>query len=146
DQMARGHFETHALAGLEHLARGNALGLETEGLQVTVELVERGLVGDLEREEIDARLVGLADQHAAVLALVPGLEGDPALRVMPGLDQAERVLVEVYALFEVKNAKRDVSRTQYASHCHVDAPPAKPGRYLPVRAGWKKERVKRSNP
>ncbi|MBP6501077.1 MAG: hypothetical protein KA219_07145, partial [Thauera sp.] len=54
-------------------------------------------------------------------------------------------LVEVDALFEVQNAKRDVSRTQYASHCHVDAPPAKPGRYLPVRAGWKNEDVKRSN-
>src|SRR5690606_27367103 len=99
----------------------------------------------LEGEEINAGLVGLANQHAVVLALVPGLEIDPALRVTPGLDQTERVLVEVDALFEVQNAKRDVSRTQYASHCHVDAPPAKPGRYLPVRVGWKNEDVKRSN-
>jgi hypothetical protein len=44
DEVAGRNGEAHALAGFQHLAGGNALGLDAVGLQVGVELVQRGLV------------------------------------------------------------------------------------------------------
>ena len=118
DEVAGRDLEAHALAGFEHLTGGNALGGEAEGLEVAVELLEGGLVGNLEGEEIDAGLLGLTDQDAVVIALVPGLEIHAALVVTAGFDQTQGVLVKVDAFFQIQDAQRNVAGTQNTSHCH----------------------------
>ena len=63
----------------EELGNGEQQTIQLDAAPLSESLIEAGF----EREEIDAGLVGFADQHAVVFALVPGLEIDPALGVAP---------------------------------------------------------------
>ena len=91
--MARGDLEAHALAGLQQLTGGDALGFHAKGLQLLVEVFQRGFVQHLEGEEVDARLVSLAQHHAVVVAFGAGLEIGTALGIAAQLSMPVAVTI-----------------------------------------------------
>ncbi|MNY22984.1 hypothetical protein D3C86_1566270 [compost metagenome] len=122
DQVAGGQFEAHALAGFQHVAGRDAGGGQAVGLQVGIQLLEGGLVEHLEAEEVETGAVRLADHVAVVIALVPALEVDAALRIAPGFHQAQHVPVEADAFFEIQHANLGMARPQHTCHRHLLSP------------------------
>ena len=100
--MAGGQGEAYPLAGFQQLAGGNPFGGDAKGLQVTFELVEGGPVADLETDVVHAGPVGLTEDQAVMVALVPGLEVHPARRVAAGFHQPQHLAVEIDALLQVE--------------------------------------------
>ena len=122
DGVAGGDLEAHAFAGFQHLAGGDALGLHAVGLQLAIEVVQRGLIQHLEAEEVEPGAVGLAQHDAVVVALGAGLEVRPALGVATHGLQAHDLGVPLDRFFEIEHANLGVPRTQDASHCHESSP------------------------
>ncbi|MPN43238.1 hypothetical protein SDC9_190797 [bioreactor metagenome] len=122
DVVAGGQREAHALAGFQQFAGRDAAGGDAIGVEVLFQLVERCAAIDLEGKEVDAGAVGLTQDHAVMIALVPGLEIDAPLRVAAGFREAEHVRVKLHALIEIEHLELDVPGTKYACHCHLSAP------------------------
>lgn len=129
--VARGQGEAQALAGLQHLAGGDAACLDATRVQTALELVQRSLVQHAVADEVHAGAVGLAQHDAVVVALVPGLEVDTALRVFARFHQADDVAVELAADLHVEDAQLRMSCPHDAGDGHVCLLWV-PGLWLPV--------------
>jgi hypothetical protein len=117
--VAGGQREAHALAGFQQLAGRNALGGDTVGVEILFQLGQGRIAIDLEGEEIDTGGIGLAQDHAVVIALFPGLEINAALGIATGFDQTQHLGIEINAFFNVEHPHLSVSGTKYTCHCHV---------------------------
>jgi len=121
-RVAGGNPEAHALAGLQQVTGGDAFGLDAKGLELFLQVIERGFVEHLVAKEVQPGLVGLAQDDAVVVALVAGLEIGAALGIAAHGLQAHHVGVPLDRFFQVEYADLGVPRAQNASHCHSRSP------------------------
>jgi hypothetical protein len=116
--VAGRNLEADPFAGFQQLSGRNAFGTHTVSLQVGLKLVQRRLVEHLEGEEIDPGPIGLAQDDAVVIALVPAFQIDPPLRIAAGFDQPQHVTVVTNAFLKIQHANLRMPRTQNTCHCH----------------------------
>ena len=117
-QVAGRDGEPEALAGLRMLAGRNPfhVGAQARLLDVLRELLERRRRIDAPAHVVHARFVGFTQHDAVMIVLVPRLEEDAlCLVVTRGLNESKHVPVVLQRRFQLEDANRHVSRTQYAS-------------------------------
>ena len=88
-----------------------------------VEVFQRGFVQHLEGEEVDARLVSLAQHHAVVVAFGAGLEIGTALGI--AALWAPGSMTSVYhsdRFLQIEHANLCVAGAQNTCHCHESSP------------------------
>ena len=118
EDMAARCRKADALARAKQLARRNALHRDAEFLEINLELVERRIVEDAEREMVDPGGISLTQHQTEQVALIPGLEIDPALGIATGLDQAENSTVVMNRLVHVQHADLGMGGSRNASKGH----------------------------
>ena len=113
--------EAQALAGFRMLTGRNPLQVlaQPARLDVLGQLFQRGFGVHLPAHVVHAGLVGLAQDDAVVVMLVPGLE-EHALLLVVARDflQAKDVAIVLHGGLEFEHADLHVSGAQYTGECH----------------------------
>ena len=122
EDMAGRCREADTLARAEQLARRNPLHRHAEFLEIDLKLVERRVIEDTKREMVDPGGIGLAQHQTEQVALVPGLEIDPAFSVATGLDQAKNGAVMMDRLVHVQHPDLGVAGPGNAGKSHDVSP------------------------
>ena len=99
--------ERDATTDARLIAGGDVLDVDAVGREIGGELFEGGLVQHLERHEVHARLIGLAEDHAVPVEFVPAFEVDATVVAGRDLVQAEPVAVVDDRIVHVENTDLD---------------------------------------
>src|SRR5947207_7952685 len=95
------------------------IDLATKSLNVPREALKRCFAVDLERDEIASGNVGLTQDDAVVVELIPGFQIHAALVIAACDIEANHFSVMFDRSFNIKNPEQAVSGTKNPSHRHT---------------------------